>query len=186
MIAGPVFAVLSLVLAAPDLESAIAATREGRFADALRAAESEPDPARRAQAELYVRHHAGDLEGALRVAADARRAGLTTAWLEERETFVALSVRDAVRARKALADLAARPDGGGAEISQTAADYRVELDALETTIARRDRAIVLARSVVAAGTALVLAAFAWLGLTGGRERRSRCSDRTGSPAGSTS
>jgi hypothetical protein len=121
---------------------------------------------------LYVRHHAGDLEGALRAAEEARRAGVSTAWLEEREAFVALSVRDVARARTALAALAARPEGGGADVARAAEGYREELTALERTHAARDRGIGRAQVVAGAALLLAIAASAWAALTGDRGRPS--------------
>ncbi len=158
--------------ARPDLEGAIAEARAGRFAEALLAAEAEPDPARRAQAALYVRHHAGDLEGALRVAADARRARVATAWLEEREAFVALTLRDPVRARVALTALAERPEGGGADIARATEGYRTELAALERTLAARDRGIGSAKVVTSIALLVALAALAWTTIRVGRARPS--------------
>lgn len=155
-----------------DLDGAIAAARAGRFSEALLAAEAEPDPARRAEAALYVRHHAGDLEGALRVAAEARRAGVATAWLEDREAFVAISVRDTERARRALAALAARPEGGGEAFARAAEGYRAELAGLESTLAARDRGIGRARIVAGVAVLLALALLAASAVRGDRARPS--------------
>ncbi len=155
-----------------DLDGAIAAARAGRFSEALLAAEAESDPARRAEAELYVRHHAGDLEGALRVAGEARRAGVATAWLEEREAFVAISVRDTARARRALDALAARPEGGGAAFAGAAEAYRAELAVLESTLAARDRGFGRARIVARAAGLIAIALLAWTAVRGDRARPS--------------
>lgn len=154
------FGLLFVCAALPDRETAVASTNAGRFPEALLAAEAEVDPARRAEGLLYVRHHAGDLEGALRVAADARGAGVGSAWLAEREVYVALSIRDAVRARAALDALAARPDGGKSALE--AAGYGPELEQLERTLRERDRAIVRAKATVVAIAIAGLLGFAWL------------------------
>ncbi|MCY2961046.1 MAG: hypothetical protein NTY35_12855 [Planctomycetota bacterium] len=155
-----------------DRDGAIALAREGRFAEALSAAEADRDPARRAEGLLYVRHHAGDLDGALRVAQEARRSGVGSAWLEEREAFIALTVRDAARTRTALSALDARADRGGTDIARAAEGYRTELAAIERTLAARDRGNSLAYAVVGGGALLLLAIFAGLALTGDRGRPS--------------
>lgn len=162
-------ALCALAAASSDLDRAIALAREGRFPEASRAAESEPDPARRAEAMLHVRHHAGDLDGALRVAEDARGAGVASAWLLEREAFVALSLRDPARTRIALDALGRRPDGSGAALAR----HSAELADLERNLAARDRGILLARAVVAGVSTLFLAAFGWLAFTRDRARPSR-------------
>lgn len=161
-----------VLVASPDRDRAIALARDGHFADSLFAAESEPDLTRRAEALTYARLHAGDLDGALRVAGAARLAGHSSGWLEEREAYVALTVRDAVLARTALDALAARPEGGGTDLAATAARWREELDTLEKSLADRDRAATRARSVAIAGTiAFVVAALA-LAFTRDRARPS--------------
>ncbi len=141
---------LSLAAPAPDMAGAIEAVRDGRFVEALLAAETEPDAARRAEAALFVRHHAGDLDGALLVAANARRDGVATAWLEEREAFVALSMRDADRARVALQAIERRADHSGAQIAALAEAHGVELAALERVLDARDRSTTAAAVCVAA------------------------------------
>ena len=169
---GLVLSICVPAVRSPDLEGAIASARSGRFVEALLAAEAEADPARRAGATLYVRHHAGDLEGALRVAENARSSGIATAWLEERQAFVALTLRDAASARAALSALAARADGGGAEIASAAAGYRAELETLERTLAERDRGIGRAQIVALATLVLATATFLWSAFTRDRARPS--------------
>lgn len=164
--------VLACSLATVDLDTAIAGARSGRFAEALLAAEAEPDASRRAEARIYVRHHAGDLSGALRAAAIACEERTATAWVEEREAFVALSVRDTRRARRALDALDARPDRGGADLERAANGYRAELEDLERVLAARDVGIARARTCVVAGLALMLALVAWFSFTRDRGRPS--------------
>jgi len=166
------FALACAFVGPPDRDRAIELAREGRFTDALFAAELEPDPARRAEALLYTRLHAGDLDGALRVARAARLAGPSSAWLEEREAYAALSVRDAVWARTALDALAARPEGLGVDLAAAGARWRVELDALASTLADRDRAATRARTVTILGTLALSAAALALAFTRDRARPS--------------
>ncbi len=147
-----------LVSAAPDLDTAIALARQGRFAEALVAADAESDAVKRAQARLYVRHHAGDLDGALREIADARAAGADSPWLDEREAFVALSLRDLSRLRAALERLR----GTGPDLAQAVAHYRAEADALAVTLEARDRSVRHARWVALAFGLAALAGGAWL------------------------
>ncbi|MBL8863403.1 MAG: hypothetical protein JNK02_15535 [Planctomycetes bacterium] len=165
---------LALALAAsrPDLERAVALAREGRFVEALAAAEAEPDTVRRAQAVFHVRHHAGDLDGALRTAALARTEGATSPWLEEREAYAALSVRDAAHARAALEALDARPDRGGEALASTARALWDELGALERALSARDAAARRAWGVAAAGLVALTVGAVLLTLTGDRGRRS--------------
>ncbi len=158
-----------------DLAGAVESVREGRFVEALLAAEADPDPSKRAEAALYVRHHAGDLTGALHVARSARLAGISTPWLEEREVFVALTLRDAAGARDALEALASRPDSGGVEMAALAQKWSGELDALQSTLDARDLGIDRAQATLAVASALFLALFSWIGVQIGR---SRVSSRT--------
>jgi hypothetical protein len=158
VIAGAALA-LTLV-AARDLDRAIGLVREGKFTDALAAATSDPDPARRAQAEFYVRHHAGDLDGALGVAQAARAAGHGSAWLAEREVFVAVTVRDPVRARSALGDYAARPASEREPLAASIAALTAELTRVEAVLAERERAELRARVAIALGALALVAATA--------------------------
>jgi len=153
-----------------DLAGAVENARAGRFVEALLAAESDPDPSKRAEAALYVRHHAGDLTGALHVAQSARLTGVSTPWLEEREAFVALTLRDAAGARDALDALARRPGGGGDEVAPLAAQWSVELDALQATLDARDAGVGRAQTTVAVAAALLLALFGWIGRPGSSSR----------------
>ncbi len=171
MIPALILACASFVVS-PDRDRAISLAREGHFAEALVAAEAEPDLTRRAEALIYTRLHAGDLDGALRVALAARLAGHSSAWLEEREAYAALTVRDAVRARTALDALAARHDGPGADLVASAARLRVELDTLASVLADRDRAATRARVTTILGTIGVCAAVLALAFTRDRARPS--------------
>jgi hypothetical protein len=143
--------------ARPDLDAAIALAREGQFTEALLAADAEPDPVKRAQARLYVRHHAGDIEGALREVDDARARGAGSEWLDEREAYIALSLRDLERSRSALERLR----GAGPDLAAKVASYRAEADALDATLAARDRGVSHARWVALAFGLAALAGGAW-------------------------
>lgn len=165
-----VLAVIAACAVPADLTGAVEHVQGGRFVEALLAAESDPDPSRRAEAALYVRHHAGDLTGALHVARTARLTGISTPWLEERESFVALTLRDAEAARGGLDALARRPDGGGSEAAPLAARWSVELDALQATLDARDEGIARAYATLAVAAALFLALFGWISVRIGRAK----------------
>jgi hypothetical protein len=98
--------------AAPEQEvgfdAALAQLAEGRFAAALQAAAAEPDVLRRAQAQVHVRHHAGDLQGALQAALDGLVEVPADPWLLEQATFVAVSLNQGALAWELAERLLAR------------------------------------------------------------------------------
>jgi hypothetical protein len=172
-------ALTALEARASSLERALELARERRFAEALAEARAEPDALRRAQAELYVLHHAGDLEGALAAGRAGLRAAPDDPWLRERCAYVALSLRAHGPARE-HADALARVARAGTDDAALAARYRAEADALAATAARAGAALTRARITVLAGAALALAA--WLALA--RSPRHRDATRSQASKGS--
>jgi len=68
--------------------------------------------------------------------------------------------------------LAARPEGLGVDLAAAGARWRVELDALASTLADRDRAATRARTVTILGTLALSAAALALTFTRDRARPS--------------
>jgi hypothetical protein len=161
---------------AAGFDAALRETAVGRFPAALAAAEAEPDPLRRAQARLWVRHHAGDLDGALAAARAAREASIADAWLIERELYVALSLRRAGEARAASEalerELARAGPAADARIAAQAAGLRAELETLERSLGERAQALARARGVSAGLGCSLLLVLAWLAFRTGRARPS--------------
>ncbi|MBL8859525.1 MAG: hypothetical protein JNL28_13535 [Planctomycetes bacterium] len=98
-------AALALVLAGalPDgLQTAVERVAAHDFPGAWAAANAETDAQKRAEARVYVRHHSGDLEGALLEAEAASAAYAGDAWLAERALYIALSLGRVHSAERAL------------------------------------------------------------------------------------
>ena len=74
------------------LQAAVRLAGEGRLAEALEAARGEPRALERAQAELHVLHHAGQLTEALEAGLAGLEATPRDPWLLERCAYVALSL----------------------------------------------------------------------------------------------
>jgi len=158
------------------LDRAIELMRSGDARAALAAAEAEADDLRRAQARVYVRHHAGDLEGALAAAEAGSGAHPDDPWLAERAAAIALSLRRAGAALAALGRLeriaAALAEPERTRWLDAARAARSEAEAVALAHARRDTAGRSARvvSLGVAGLALVgllaLALFPWHGPRG--------------------
>lgn len=98
-------ACLLSLCAQAELQTAIERVRRGDIVSAWSAAEGVRDPLEGAQARVYVRQHAGDLEGALREAAAGSAAHARDAWLAERTLSIALSLSRLRPAEVALARL---------------------------------------------------------------------------------
>jgi hypothetical protein len=174
-----VIAALLLGWAARGLDEAVRLCGEGRYVEALSEAQREADPLRRAQALLWVRHHAGDLDGALAQARAARALAAGDAWIAEREAYVALSLRLPREAAEATGLLEAAlqpgtvPGEQAARWREAAASYRAEAEALARTLAARDRALERARIAVACGALLFAAGGAALAFRADRALPSR-------------
>ena len=150
------------------LTQAVSAAARGELCDAYRAAESEADPVRRAQALLHVLHHAGDLGGAYR----AGRAGLEAApsdlWLLERTAHLALTLRASGEALDLVARFERALAASDTESARRAdweralAEHRREAQSLAALDAATRAAALRARLVVGAAGALTLWLFARL------------------------
>jgi hypothetical protein len=149
------------------LQTAIERVRAGDVVAAWSAAEGAVDPLEHAQARVYVRQHAGDLEGALRDAVEGSTAHPRDPWLAERALSIALSLSRARPAQTALARLETTladtnvRDRDAFLAALTSA--RVEVAALAEAARDRDGAEIRARVVVmalGAGALFVLVSLA--------------------------
>jgi len=87
------------------LSTAIERMRAGDAMAAWSAAESATDALERAQARVYVRQHAGDLECALQEAIEGSSAHPRDPWLADRSLSIALSLSRPRPAQAAMAQL---------------------------------------------------------------------------------
>lgn len=135
------------------LEAAIEQVSRGEFGTAYEAALAEPDPLRRAQAELYVRHHAGDLAGALASGERGLAATPDDAWLLERCAYIALTLRHAHKAleyaRRLDLATARGADADRTRFAAAAQSALVEAQSLASSDAARRNALSRARVWVA-------------------------------------
>jgi hypothetical protein len=134
------------------LATAIERVRAGDAVAAWSAAESATDPLERAQARVYVRQHAGDLEWALQEAVEGSAAHPRDPWLAERALSIALSLsrpRPAqtamVQLEKTLADTGVRDREAFLAALNSS---RGEVAALESASRARDAAEKRAYAVV--------------------------------------
>jgi hypothetical protein len=137
----------------------------GEYGAALAVARAETDPLARAQGKLYVRHFAGDLDGALRAGAEGLASAPLDPWLNERMAYIELSLR---RPAAALASIDALERGvsGRAEPERArwmdvVRERRAEAEGLALKLERRRRSLDVARatSVVVLGCAACGIAF---------------------------
>ncbi|MCB9916534.1 MAG: hypothetical protein H6828_15520 [Planctomycetes bacterium] len=141
----------SLATSASAQESALAAAvrlaQEGRFVEALARARSAPEPLARAQAELYVWHHAGALDQALAAGRRGLAVAPADAWLLQNSAYVALSLGAGDEAQRLVGELErALP----AEEFTAHAWMRAEADDLVRQRASERAALTRARAVSAA------------------------------------
>lgn len=143
---------------------------ESRFAAALDEVAREPDPLRRAQNAVWVRHVAGDLHGALDAGLAELKAHAKDPFLLEQSAFIALSLRKSELAAELVGRLATTTTSGElsaddvARYSPRVALLEEDLRAQTATVDARRRALHLARGVVlgALGAVALLTVFlAW-------------------------
>jgi hypothetical protein len=155
-------------------ESAIARvvtlTQQGRYPQALAAADAGESALDRAQAKLYVEHQAGDLGGALAAGLDGLRAAPHDRWLLERMSYIAISLRATALAKTYVERLAAAiavtelPDSERTRWHETLSSYRAQVAALEVIARETSSAEQRARMTSVIGLAiaiLVLWLLAW-------------------------
>jgi hypothetical protein len=149
---------------ARGLDAAIECVVRGDFGAAYDAVEAEPDALRRAQAELYVRHHAGDLVGALASGERGLDVAPDDAWLLERCAFIALTLRRApTAAEHALAldrVLRTAPEAERVRFGAAAESAKAEASALVATAEAKRGALTRARTLVGS-VVLVALVLAW-------------------------
>jgi hypothetical protein len=149
------------------VQEVVEAVRMGDFRRAQLLTERESDPLLHAQADCYLRHHAGDLDGAYAAA----RRGLAHVsgdpWLLDRATYIALTLRDAAAAQAHLSSLEETlrtselgPTGDRQGSDATVSAHRSDLAELSLLLAERDCAGMRARSVSSALLALIFGALA--------------------------
>ena len=173
--AGPVLIAALALAAQSGFEAVLELHAEGRSSEALALAERLSDPLASIQAELWVRHHAGDLPGALRAGTDGLATHPDDPWLLERAAALALDLGAPERARslaERLERAAADPtlaEADRARYSKAAGAHGAAADRALALLARRDRALARARWTVALGAAAALAF--WLRLCDPRAAR---------------
>jgi hypothetical protein len=144
-------------------ERAMELVRQGDLGAALAAAETEPHEGRRAQAIVYVRWQAGDLEGALSTAEWALQQQPHNVWLSSRVIDLALILRRPAAAEEGARRLASAA-ASLAEPGRTEAleHAKAPLDELRRAGEQRDRALGRARAVVLIVAGLSVLALGWL------------------------
>lgn len=169
MFAALAFVLLESLATLPQsgMQAAVDAVRAGDFAAAERAASAESDALLRHQARVYVRHQAGDLDGALAEVESAAHAFQKDAWLQDRRAYIALTMRRTRIALDAVTALeSASLNAGTSEAqrwSSAARGYRTELADLRQTLAARDRSETRAIWVAVGGVFATGIALLWLG-----------------------
>ncbi len=161
------------------LDRAMELLRAGDIGAAWAAAESEPDTARRAQAIVYVRWQAGDLEGALAAAESGSAAHPRDVWLAARVIDLAVVLRrtaTAERSAQRLESAAATMSAGTIPENERAAARaaldlaRAPLDELRRAGDARDGASRRARAVVTGLAVLSVLLIGWLAFAPRRAR----------------
>lgn len=159
---------------APSFDRAVELARAGRYAEALEEARREERPIEREQALLYVRHQAGDLDGALEIGRAALREDRQDPWLMERLAYVALTVHlpaTALAAIERLEQCTARDDLDPADRARyraLAAEYRVEALGQQRVRDSREAARRRAQITSAVFGVVSLVALGWLALASAR------------------
>lgn len=159
-------ALVLFACAQTGLQAAIDHVRNGDVVAAWSAAENVADPLERAQARVYVRQHAGDLDGALREAVTGSDEHPLDPWLCERALSIALSLSRTRQAEDALARLETilRDPGARSRDAFLAAlpAARTAVESLRAAAHARDAAETRAHVVVLGLGASALFTLVWL------------------------
>jgi hypothetical protein len=135
----------------------------GELAQALNVASDCTDPLERAQARLFVLHHAGDLAGALSAGLMGLRVAPTDPWLLERTTTLALDLGATDLALELVPRFEAIAAGqSDAEAwTQKADDLRTRTQARAVQGEQVRSALLRARIIAALAGLVTLLCFAW-------------------------
>lgn len=147
-----------LVAEGQGLKPVVDAVAAGDFQTALAAVDAETNALARDQGRVYVLHHAGDLDGALRAAIAANAAHPEDPWLAERRAYIASTLRRVDDAAAGVASLEANVRALSTEERQRWEDSirptRLEVERLRTLHEDVATARARARGTALAGLAL--------------------------------
>ena len=152
-----------------NFDRAMSLVTEGRFAQALTAAEGVESAAERERARLHVLWSAGDLGGAFRAAHSGLQQEPQDPWLLERATALAISLGAAESAAQHLdalrASLNELPQERRANYLSSVEAHQIEVTGMLERLEARRRGATRARMVVLVG--VFLAVGVWIhGATG--------------------
>lgn len=152
----------ALLLAAAQgtaLQQAVEESKAGRFLKAWDSAQRALTPVERAQAETFVRYHAGDLEGALQTAEAGLEQAGQDAYLRSTACEIALTLRATSKAAQHLKTWEWQV-AGAADAALSAA--RTGLQGLLEAESASRRAELRAKWMLAGGAIGSMLALAWL------------------------
>lgn len=150
-----------------NFEQVLLLVRSGDFTSAAELARELEAPLERAQALVYLEHHAGNLERALATARAGAERFPEDSFLADQRAYIALSLRrsaESTLALEALTRLALDPRQPLERRERDAAklaEYKTECSALVHSEAQATAARVTARWLVLGGLVLCVALIAW-------------------------
>lgn len=173
---------------AGGLDAAVEEAQAGRLVSALRAADSEIDPLRRAQARVFVLSRAGDLPGALQAAREGLTIRADDLWLLERICSLAVALRAAELARNSLARTiealasSSLPAADRSRWEALLSEYSTTVTELTNLAAAQADARRRARWTILMGVGVAVAALTWLSRLGEKKPPQRSVDSQGRPS----